>query len=270
MAKRRGIPVVEDVAQSYCASYKGRPAGTFGALGAFSLNDYKHISAGDGGIVVTSDPKLAHTAALFADKYYDRAPGAPRMPQGLAPNYRMTELQGAVGIAQLRRLRGICRRRNAIGTAITRGISGLRGVLPPKVTPGGWHSYWFYMLRIDPARIACDNAAFAEALAAEGVRVSSGYIQTAVYNYPVLAKRRAYPRHPECPFDPPYRATPMRYHPGLCPVAEEILRTCVLIYVNEFWTPSDVRETIAAVKKVAAHFAKTPRTARRAPRSRTK
>jgi len=263
LAGRRRISVVEDVAQSYCASYRGKPAGTFGALGAFSLNDYKHISTGDGGVVVTSNPELARRAALFADKGYDRAPGAPRFVEGLAPNYRMTELQGAVGIAQLARLRGICRRRNSVGSRITRGISGLPGLLPPKVTPGGWHSYWFYMMRIDPARLACDNTTFAKALAAEGVPASAGYTQTCVYNYPVLAERRAYPRHPECPFDPPYRQKPIRYHEGLCPVAEKILRTAVLVHLNEFWTAADVRETIAAIAKVARHFARTASTVSR-------
>lgn len=255
MAKRRGIAVVEDVAQSYGATWRGRPLGAFGAFGAFSLNDYKHISTGDGGVVVTRDPELARLAALFADKYYDRSPGAPRLPQALAPNYRMTELQGAVGIAQLARLKAICRRRNVIGTRMTEGLRNLPGILPPKVTPGGWHSYWFYMMRVDPSRLGCDNKTFARALAAEGVPCSGGYIETCVYNYPVLARRRAYPRHPECPFDPPYRAKPIRYHKGLCPVAEDILRTAVLIYVNEFWSDRDIRETVDAVRKAATYFA---------------
>jgi perosamine synthetase len=254
LAKRRRIPVIEDVAQSYLAAYKGRPAGTFGALGAFSLNDFKHISTGDGGMVVTKSKELARRAALFADKYYDRTPGASRFVEWLAPNYRMTELQGAVGIAQLDRLKGICRKRNSIGTRITKGLDGVRGVLPPVVTRGGWHSYWFYMFRVDEAALKCDNNAFATALAAEGVPSSAGYIQTPIYNYPVLAKRQAYPGHPECPFDPPYRAKPIRYHEGLCPNAEEILRTAVLVYPKEFWSAADVNQTIKAIRKVAAYY----------------
>ncbi len=254
LAKRRGIPVVEDVAQSYMAAYKGRFAGTFGALGCYSLNDFKHISTGDGGIVVTSDAELARKAALFADKCYDRTPGASRFVEALAPNYRMTELQGAVGIAQLARLRGICRKRNRIGTRMTDGLADVRGVLPPRVTRNGWHSYWFYMMRVDERALSCNNTEFAAALAAEGVPCSAGYIQTAVYNFPVLAERRAYPGHPECPFDPPYRDKPMRYREGLCPNAEEILRTSVLVYLKEWWSARDVRETVKAMRKVAAHY----------------
>jgi hypothetical protein len=119
------------------------------------------------------------------------------------------------------------------------------------------------MFRLDPERLTCGNETFASALAAEGVPASSGYIQTCVYNYPLLALRRAYPRHPECPFDPPYRPTPIRYHEGLCPTAEEILRTCVLVYVNEFWSADDVRQTISAVKKVAVHFLKKQQRSKR-------
>ena len=263
LARRYGIPVVEDVAQSFMASYKGRLAGTFGAFGAFSTNDFKHISTGDGGVVVTSGAKLAHAAELFADKYYDRRPGAPQFPQAFGMNYRMTELQGAVGIAQLDRLRSICRRRNSIGTRLTRGLEGVPGVLPPLVTRGGWSSYWFYMLRVDDSILTCDNSAFAAALAAEGVPASAGYIQTAVYNYPVLAKRRVHPGHPECPFDPPYHAVSVRYKKGLCPNAEEILRTAVLVYMKESWTPRDVAETVKAVRKVARYYRRTPKSAAR-------
>lgn len=256
LSRKYSIPVVEDVAQSYCATYNGRPVGTFGQFGAFSLNDFKHISTGDGGITVTSDEKLARKAALFADKGYDRTPGAPRWVELLAPNYRMTELQGAVGIAQLKRLKSICKRRNRIATALTEAIGGLKGVLVPKVTRGGWHSYWFYMLRVD-ARAGCDNRTFASALAAEGVPASAGYTQTCVYEYPVLTQPAAYPGHPECPFGPPYRETAITYAKGLCPVAEEVLRTCVLISLNEFWTAGDVRQTVSAIKKVAGHFSTT-------------
>jgi len=254
LARRHRIAVVEDVAQSYMAAYKGRFAGTFGALGAFSLNDFKHISTGDGGMVVTRSKELAHRAALFADKYYDRTPGASRFVEWLAPNYRMTELQGAVGIAQLDRLKGICRRRNGIGTRITKGLEGVKGILPPLVTRGGWHSYWFYMMRIDEDALKCDNKAFAEALAAEGVPSSSGYIQKPVYDWPVLAKHQAYLGHPECPFGPPYRSRPIRYREGLCPNAEEILRTSVLVYPKEFWSAADVKETVRAIRKVAAYY----------------
>ena len=173
--------------------------------------------------MLTNDQELARKAALFADKYYDRTPGAPRFVQALGMNYRMTELQGAVGIAQLARLRGICNRRNRIGTRLTEGLTGVPGILPPRVTKHGWHSYWFYMMRVDEAKLSCGNEQFAQALAAEGVPASAGYIQTPIYNYPILAERKAHPGHPEWPFDPPFRKTPMRYSPGLCPVAEEVL-----------------------------------------------
>ncbi|MCL2298599.1 MAG: DegT/DnrJ/EryC1/StrS family aminotransferase, partial [Firmicutes bacterium] len=165
---------------------------------------------------------------------YDRIGGMPiRNCEALAPNYRMTELQGAVGIAQLGKLERICARRSEIGERITREIAGLPGIHPPGVLEGCRSSYWFYMLRIDKARAGVDARSFADALQAEGIPAGKGYIPTCVYEYPLF--RGAYPK-------------------GLCPVAEEILDTSVKFSVSEFWTDGDVDEIIEAIKKVAVYY----------------
>ena len=234
IAERHNLKIVEDCAQSWLSHYKGRLAGTIGNIGCFSTNEFKHISTGDGGAVLMRDETLYRKALMFADKNYDRIGGlAIRNCEALAPNYRMTELQGAVGIAQLDKLEAICARRNAIGDRITREIAGLPGVHPPKVLEGCKSSYWFYMLRIDEARAGVDAQGFADALKAEGVPAGKGYIPTCIYAYPLF--RGAYPK-------------------GLCPVAEEILETCVKFSVSEFWSGQDVTEIIAAIRKVAAYY----------------
>lgn len=104
VAEERGVYVIEDCAQAYLAEYKGRLVGTIGHLGAFSLQQSKHVTCGDGGVTVTDD-ELARRAALFTDKGWDRGGGREYVMLGL--NYRMTELQGAVALAQLRKVRWV-------------------------------------------------------------------------------------------------------------------------------------------------------------------
>ncbi|MDR0271093.1 DegT/DnrJ/EryC1/StrS family aminotransferase, partial [Paenibacillus sp.] len=107
IAKKYNIKVIEDCAQAYLTEYKGQLVGTIGDYGCFSTNDFKHISTGDGGIVSinSGNEEDYYRTHAFVDKNYKRiGTSLDRTPSSLAPNYRMTELQGAVGIAQLKRL----------------------------------------------------------------------------------------------------------------------------------------------------------------------
>lgn len=135
IARKHNVFVVEDCAQSFMCRYKGRLAGTIGDMGCFSLNDFKHISAGDGGLVLVNNPDLYVKTFMFADKNYNRfSKGAAlRVIEYLAPNYRMNELTAAVGIAQLDKLEKICATRKRYGEMITEGIKHLKGVYPHEV-----------------------------------------------------------------------------------------------------------------------------------------
>ena len=103
LAARHGIPVIEDCAQAYGATYDGRPVGTLGAIGCFSLQQGKHITTGEGGMVVTDDAELGRRMRLFIDKAWGYGDEKPDH-YFAALNARMTELQGAVALAQLRKL----------------------------------------------------------------------------------------------------------------------------------------------------------------------
>jgi dTDP-4-amino-4,6-dideoxygalactose transaminase len=106
VADRHGIPIVEDCAQAFGASYHGRPVGGIGAIGTFSFNEYKTITCGDGGMVVTDDQALYERCFAMHDQGHapDRLESkyAPRPFLGM--NFRMTELSGAVLRAQVRKL----------------------------------------------------------------------------------------------------------------------------------------------------------------------
>jgi dTDP-4-amino-4,6-dideoxygalactose transaminase len=253
IARRHKLKLIEDCAQSWGCRYKGRLVGTFGDYGCFSTNDFKHISTGDGGIVAVNSGDEAdyRDTHAFADKNYRRFGDNPRQDIAyLAPNYRMTELQGAVGVAQFRKLPGIVEARHGYGERITAGIRGLPGIHPHGVTEGGWCSYWFYMLRLDESALRCARAEFSQALAAEGIPNSAGYIPDVVYMHSLFQERHAY-RGSHFPFD----LSEVSYERGLCPEAEAILRTCVRLDVNEFYTPQDVEDIVTAVRKVATYYA---------------
>jgi perosamine synthetase len=254
IARKHGLKVIEDCAQSYLTRYKGRLVGTIGDYGCFSTNDFKHISTGDGGMVTINsgdenDFRIAHA---FADKNYERfGSSVTRDLRYLAPNYRMTELQGAVGIAQLKKLSGICAKRTRYGNRITEGISGMQGIRPHKVTEGNESTYWFYMLRLDETELTCTREEFSKALAAEGIPNQPGYIPDVVYMQPLFQNRQAY-RDSHFPFE----LTGITYERGLCPNAEAILKSAVRIAVNEFFTERDIEDIIRGISKVAEHYCK--------------
>lgn len=253
LCKARGITLIEDCAQSYGCWYHGKLAGSFGEFGCFSVNDFKHISAGDGGVIVMNGRERYERAFAFVDKNYNRLdPVGGHGVAQLAPNYRMNELTAAVALAQLDRVDWITERRAAFGDALTAAISDLPGILPPLVREGNRSSYWFYMLRVDEktARVSRDD--FAAALGAEGIPAQAGYIPNCVYEYPLFLEQNAYPGS-HYPFDNPVYGG-VEYKHGLCPVAEDILTTAVKLPVNEFYTEQDLADMIAAVCKVADYY----------------
>jgi len=259
IAGKHGIKVIEDCAQSYLSYYKGKLAGTIGDIGCFSLNDFKHISAGDGGMVLLKDEETYKKAFRFADKNYDRFSkdaSAMRKIEFLAPNYRMNELTGAVGLAQLGKLEWICEKRRAYGEKISEGIRDLPGICIPKVEQGNKSSYWFYMFRINEKEAGVSRDEFSRALAAEGVPNQAGYIPACVYEYDLFLNKNAY-LGTDCPFGCKYYGREIKYYKGMCPTAEEILKTAIRLSVNEFYTDTDAEEVIEAIRKVSRYYSKS-------------
>ena len=258
LARKHNIKVIEDCAQSYECFYKGRRVGTIGDYGCFSLNDFKHISAGDGGMVIAQNEEDYVNAFRFADKNYNRFSKDPqelRRIEFIAPNYRMNELTGAVAIAQLDRVEAIGARRHEIGDRISEAIRDLPGVEIHEVKEGNYCSYWFYMLRINEKEAGVNRDDFSAALNAEGIPSVAGYIPACVYEYDMFKNKEGF-KGTHAPFDSPYYGGNVSYETGLCPVAEEILSTAIRIGVNEGYTDEDVEDIIKAIRKVSAHYSK--------------
>jgi perosamine synthetase len=250
IAAKGKLVLIEDCAQAHGTTYRGKAVGHFGVCGCYSFNEFKHVSCGDGGIVVTHDAEFAKRLRLATDKAYTRDPAVTqRSPTFLANNYRMTELQGAVALAQTRKIMEIVRRRREWCTQLTERISECRGILLPHATQGGEHSYWFYMMRVVPEKLGADADEFAGALKAEGLPVSAHYIGQPIYQYPLFVNHSAFARGSH-PF------AGRSYHAGLCPNAEAILRTCVNLQINEAYGEVDLEETVFGIRRVVKWFNK--------------
>ena len=177
IAKRHNIPLIEDCSQAHWTHYKDRLVGTIGDIGCFSFQQSKHMTTGDGGMTITSNQAYYERMKLFADKGYARKGWGARSYLFHAPNYRMTELVGAVGLAQLGKVKAVVEKRRELGEHLTSLLRRIDGVEPVPVTEGARPSYWQYPLYV--------NGVSAEAFATEMIRqkiwVLAGYTGKPIY-----------------------------------------------------------------------------------------
>jgi dTDP-4-amino-4,6-dideoxygalactose transaminase len=253
VAREHHLRVIEDCAQAWGACHRGRPVGLFGDLACYSLNEFKHISCGDGGIVGTNDERLGPSLCQWGDKFYDRITGN-RNPEALAPNYRMSEPQAAVAAAQMAKLPAIVAAHIRLGTRLLGRLRDLAlpGVVLPAVDPRDTHSFWFCLLRLEPACFRCSRDEFVAALVAEGVRAAAGYIPKPVYAYPVFQNHNFFGG------GWPLRdagLTTMDYRTVRCPAAETLLADGISLPINPAMTDEWIDQTADALAKVARHFA---------------
>ncbi len=252
LAGEHGLVLIEDCAQAYGAESDGRVAGSIGHIGCFSLQQSKHITCGEGGVMITSDAALARRAALFSDKAWPREAGGLGSARFLflAQNYRLSELQGAVALAQLRKLNGVLERRRTRAAQLTRLICDIPGVVVPHVADGNRHAWWLYMLQLDEHALGVRTEQFGDALVAEGVHAWVRYIIEPIYTSPIFAERKTYGKS-GYPFTEWGGQT---FAKGLCPNAELALSRTVAIHWNENYTESQVEQIAAAILKVATRF----------------
>lgn len=217
-AARAGLVMVEDAAQAHGATWRGRPAGSFGRAGCFSFYPAKNLGAfGDAGAVVTSDAQLAARVRCLAD--HGRAPGAHHRHQAAGTNSRLDALQAAVLTAKLGKLEAWTAARRAIAAryraALTGGPVSMVGELP--ASRGAWH---LAVVRV-PRR-----GAVARQLAAQG-------IQTGIH-YPV-----------PCHQQPPYR----RHATGPLPAAEQAAAEILSLPIFPQMTDAQVTRVCQAVRR---------------------
>ena len=251
IARQHNVILIEDCSQAYWADYKGRLVGTLGDLACFSLQQSKHMTCGEGGLIVTHNEAYANRALLFADKAWPRDSGelGSKRFLFLSQNYRMNELSGAVARAQLTKVAATVERRRRSAELLTENIAGLPGVFAPDIPEGTASAYWLYMLQIgeDSGTTALE---FGNSLVAEGVPAWVRYIVDPLYLSPVFSGPNTY-GHSGYPFN----AFPHQdYSRGLCPNAELALSRTIAIHWNENYTPEHIRQFSDAIHKVAKRF----------------
>jgi perosamine synthetase len=241
LTRPRGIALIEDAAHALGARYRGRPLGAIADLTVWSFHPVKHVTTGEGGMISTDDPRLADRCVRFRN-HGITTDAAQREAAGdwvyemvdLGFNYRLTDLQCALGLAQLGKLEGFLARREAIAARYDEALGGLPGLTLPAVAADVRHAWHLYPVLLDLERLSADRRTVFSALRAEGIGVNVHYIP--VYWHPY------------------YRG--LGYEKGLCPRAEAAYERLLSLPMFPAMADRDVDDVVAAVRKVLGHFAR--------------
>lgn len=265
LARKHDLVVIEDAAQAPGAMHRGRAAGTLGRIGVYSLNYHKHIHAGEGGLVVTDDDRLAERVRLIrnhAEAVIDAKPEpTPRdeLVNMVGFNYRMTELEAAIAREQLRKLPALTEARQRNVAYLEREFTGIPCLRPAATRAGCEHAFYVHALRFDAGIAGVGRNRFIDAVKAElprtllredsAVLLSTGYVRP-LYLQPLYQQRIAIGRDGW-----PFTLSERRYAKGLCPVAERLHETELVLH--EMFRPPmserDLDAVLAAFRKVWDH-----------------
>ncbi len=251
IARENNLAVIEDCAQAIGSEYRGRKVGSIGDVGAFSFYQSKNMTTGEGGMVTTNNEEVYKRARLFIEhgseeRYYHVL---------LGWNYRMTELQAALGLGQLARIEELNRMREEIAKIYSEELESLDGDLlllpkPKKHVKHTWHIYQV-LLKLENLRVNRDR--IVEAVRRENVLVLVSYPRT-IYENPLFQKLDAYGHG--CPWSCPFYGKKIAYKPGLAPRAELAARSVVTLPTLAGMSIEDAIDTAKALKKVLIYYRK--------------
>jgi len=233
LAEKHGIAIIEDAAQAHGCEYRSRRGGSnewrrcggLGTLSTFSFFANKLVTTGEGGMVVTSDAGLAARARSLRNLCFQ-----PRrfFHEELGYNYRLTNIQAAIGVAQVERMDDILARKRQMGALYNEGLSGIAGLQLP--VQKGWAriNYWMYAIVLDEAR-GMDAAAFADALKKKNIETRPFFL--GMHEQPAFHDRGLFQN--------------MRL-----PVSERIYRQGLYLPSGLAITKSQIAEVVGAVREV--------------------
>lgn len=243
MCHERGITLIEDGAHSIGTLYDGRPVGSIADMTTFSFHPVKTVTGGEGGAVLTNDPKLYQRLKLFQTHGITREPellqheshGSWYYEQiELGMNYRMTDMQAALISSQLDKLPLFQKRRKEIVAKYDQAFSRIPELFVQKEIPESDTTRHLYILRIRPEKLTIDRKQFYEAMAAENICCNVHYIP--VYYHPYYEK--------------------LGYEKGLCPHAEKLYGEIMSLPLYYSLTDQDVEDVITAVRKLCEYYKK--------------
>jgi len=222
LAQKHNLKIISDTAQAPGAFYHGKYAGTLADIGGYSLNYHKHIHTGEGGILVTNDDELAdrmrlirnHAEAVVEDK------GVTRLNNMIGHNFRLGEIECAIGIEQLKKLKELVTTRQRAAERLAEGLKDLTGLRLPIINDDCTHVYYVFPLIVNVDKLGVSRDLIIRALEAEGVSgLISGYAN--IHLLPIYQKKIAYGSH-GFPWTLREVRQNINYAKGICPVAEKL------------------------------------------------
>jgi perosamine synthetase len=227
IAKNYGLYVIEDAAEAHGAEYKGRKVGSIGDLGCFSFYANKIITTGEGGMITTNDDKIAEKVRKLRDQGYDLTMRKWLIHDVVGYNYRLTNLQAALGLAQLERIEDFINKHRENAYHYNSLLKGIRGVtLPPEMS---WakNVYWMYTILIDEEILGITRDDLIKKLEIYGIDTRSTFL----------------PIH----LQPPYRDI---YIDEKYPIAELLGRRGINLPSGNSTTKEDIEYVASAIKDV--------------------
>lgn len=241
IAKKYNLIVIEDGAHSLGAEYKGKKTGSLVDMTTFSFHPVKHITTGEGGVITTNNKELYEKLKLFRthgitrDKQilYNKNEGSWYYEQlELGYNYRITDIQCALGISQLNKIDKFLRRRREIAEKYNEYLKDIDGIVLPyqeEYIKSSWH---LYVIQLELEKFKVGRREIFEALKAENIGVNVHYIP--VYYHPYYQK--------------------LGYKKGLCPNAEKLYERIITIPLYPKMTDKDVKDVVEALDRVLKYY----------------
>ncbi len=238
IADKHGIYLLEDCAHALLAKYKGKYLGNWGHLGTFSFNMGKQLPTGEGGMAITNDDRLAaelNKRIIFGES-----------PEVLSSNYRMTEFQAAVGVAQLKKVPGYLKVYRQGRKILDDAVAGCAWLDARREAPGSTVSPYCWAAIFHGERRGLSRGVFQAALRQAGAPVGLGFTQRPAYLYEFFRKPNAY-GNKGCPYNCHLYRGKVDWKPGLCPVAEDVIPR--LVTANNMASLAGIRATAQKLRQ---------------------
>lgn len=245
IAQENDLKVIEDCAQAPGARYRDKLVGTIGDCGIFSFTENKNITSGEGGMLITNNKEIAEISRLVRNHGEAVIAGQNRTYKTsiLGWNYRMTEVDAAIGIEQFKKLDYFTETRIHLAEYLKKNLINVKGLTPQIRYLGNKHVYYVFAMKYDEEIIGIPRDKFVEALNAEGIPFGAGYIKPLYYS-PIY--------HENKPFFYKYANRIFDYGEGLCPVAEKshFKDVIMTLLARPPATERDMDDIVRAIKKI--------------------
>ena len=251
-----GIKLILDSAQAIGSVHLDFFTGTKGHIGGFSLNHHKHIHTGEGGMIVTDDDDLAEHMRMIRNHAEAVLGGRPwsKPINMVGYNFRLGEIESAIGIAQLKKLSKLALRRIEVANMLRVGLSQIEAIEIPEVMRGNSHVYYMFPIVLNLEKLKSSRSEIVLALQSEGVPgITEGY--TNLHLLPMYQEMQAYGSS-NFPWSLRGELAQFDYSRGICTVAEKLHEeTFMMIELCQYeFTNEDISLVIKSFEKVFSHF----------------